>query len=667
MEYPELQALEGKYEVLGKIREGGMGALYKVRHRHLDQIQVVKVMRSRTADSVELGKRFLREAQMATRLRHPNVVSFYDYFVDEADRAYMVMEFIEGPNLGEVIRERGPMPVPLVLDLAEQCLSALGYLHKKGIIHRDISPDNIMVTRDEEGGPHFKLIDLGIAKMTDAEENLTAAGVFMGKLRYSSPEQLGNDASSGAIDGRSDLYSFGTVLYEALTGTCPFQGESLSSILNAHFQGITVPFEESDPAGLVGPTLRAIILRSLEVDAGRRFPTADEFRTSLRALPEAEVPSAGYSAASSYLELTLGTLTQRLIKEPPATSSSSPRSASREASAPRTPWAIAGRPSSSVSRSTPQPEPSEGAPSFPAARAGSSATGDRSGAEVLERTARVIVPAGPSVVPRARTRRRVFAGILLLTAAVAAVATGLWRHQRTPRERLLDAPVLAPLPSIPAPPTPTVPEQDRVVSPEKPVSPTERPPLMPTVLPSIAALPRPQLVARGSTPIKRPELGARAPTVLAETPKLAFCPLVERTSYEQGVVKEKPRGFSDDEPEAYRAPRTDSARMSIEITVQPERPLEGEPFNITARFVNGGDLGVVVARIEESAVREAGGFRPVTTTALPIEVDVGGVLEIYRYQGILTARSGFLKELRVTDGRKDSWKTLIRLVPCATQ
>ena len=188
---------------------------------------------------------------------------------------------------------------------------------------------------------------------------------------------------------------------------------------------------------------------------------------------------------------------------------------------------------------------------------------------------------------------------------------------------------------------------------------------MPTALPSIAALPRPQLVERSSTPIKRAE--HVVPTVLAETPKLAFCPLVERTSYEQGVVKEKPRGFASDQQAAYRAPRTDSARMSIEVAVQPERPLEGEPFHVTARFVNGGDLGVVVARIEESAVRETEGFRPVTTTALPIEVEVGGALEIYRYQGILTTRSGFLKELRVTDGRKDTWKTLIRLVPCAAQ
>jgi serine/threonine-protein kinase len=649
MDYPELQALEGKYDVLAKIREGGMGAIYKVRHRQLDQIQVVKVIRPRTADSVEMGKRFLREAQLVTRLRHPNVISFYDYFVDEADRAYMVMEFIDGPNLSEVIRERGPMPVPLVLDLAEQSLSALAYLHKKGIIHRDISPDNIMLTPDEEGGPHFKLIDLGIAKMTDAEVNLTAAGVFIGKLRYSSPEQLANEPSSRAIDGRSDLYSFGTVLYQALTGTCPFQGESLNTILNAHFQGITVPFEESDPAGLVGPTLRAAILRSLEVDAGRRFPTADDFRTSLGALPEAEVPSASYAAARSYLETTLGTPVPPFIRKPPATSSSRSRSGSGEAF-------IAGRPSSTVSTLD-----------FPGARVGSSVTEDRSGAEVLERTARVIASAGPSVVPLARTRRRVFAGLLLLTAAVAAVAMGLWRYQRTPRERPRAAPVPAPLPSVPAPPMPTVPEQSPLVIPEKPVSPTERPPVVPTALPSIATPPRPQLVARGATPIKRAELGARAPTVLAETPKLAFCPLVGRTSYEQGVVKEKPRGFSSDEPEVYRAPRTDSARMSIEVIVKPERPLEEEPFNITVRFVNGGDLGVVVARIEESAVREAGGFRPVTTTALPTEVEVGGVLEIYRYQGILTARSGFLKELRVTDGRKDTWKTLIRLVPCAAQ
>ena len=155
--------IEGKYEVIAKIREGGMGAIYKVRHRLLNELRVIKVMRPEVAESADQRKRFLREAQTATRLKHENVVSFYDFFVDDEGTAYMVMEYIEGINLRDMIRQCGPIPVALTLFLAKQSLSALAYLHRKGIVHRDISPDNIMMMQEEDGTLHAKLIEIGRA------------------------------------------------------------------------------------------------------------------------------------------------------------------------------------------------------------------------------------------------------------------------------------------------------------------------------------------------------------------------------------------------------------------------------------------------------------------------------------------------------------------------
>ena len=159
-----LSQIEGKYEILEKIREGGMGAIYKVRHRLLDEIRVVKVMRPQIADSEDQQRRFLREARAAIRLRHPNIAQLYDFAVEADGIAYMVMEFIDGVTLQEMLAKNGPPPLDLTLEIARQSLEALGYLHAHGYVHRDVSPDNLMLTQDVDGQPQVKLIDLGIAK-----------------------------------------------------------------------------------------------------------------------------------------------------------------------------------------------------------------------------------------------------------------------------------------------------------------------------------------------------------------------------------------------------------------------------------------------------------------------------------------------------------------------
>src|SRR5512141_2825983 len=273
MDNPDSPQFDEKFELVGKLGEGGMGAVYKVRHRLLNQILVVKVMTPKTEASPDLQKRFLREAQTATRLRHPSIVSIFDFVFREDGSAYMVMEYLKGTNLVEALRRCGPMPVPLMLLVADQVLSAMHFMHDKGAIHRDISPDNIMLTREETGIVRAKLIDLGIAKILDAEEDLSVKNEFIGKLRYSSPEQLQPRQHARKLSGRTDVYSFGAVAYELVTGVKAIRGENVLALIHAHQTGLIVPFGESDPGGQVSPRIREVLLRAMSVNPDDRFAT----------------------------------------------------------------------------------------------------------------------------------------------------------------------------------------------------------------------------------------------------------------------------------------------------------------------------------------------------------------------------------------------------------
>ena len=263
-----------------------MGTIYRVRHRLLDEIRVIKVLKAQSLSDEDMKRRFVDEARTATRLKHPNIGAIHDFALDEEGKAYLVMEYIDGVNLADLLKQQGPPGLPLSLEIAHQALLALGYLHRKNIVHRDIAPDNLMLTRDEDNRPRVKLIDLGIAKSLDHTADMTSTGIFLGKVKYASPEQFGALTAGEKLDGRSDIYALGVVLYELLTGVHPFVGESPSELLRAHIFDPPRPFSETDKGRKVPPELRAALQMALEKRREDRFNSAEEFDRQIVALKQ---------------------------------------------------------------------------------------------------------------------------------------------------------------------------------------------------------------------------------------------------------------------------------------------------------------------------------------------------------------------------------------------
>lgn len=279
--------LDGKYEILDRLAAGGMGEIWRARHVHLQELRVIKILRADRATDPHALQRFAQEARIATQIKHPNVAILYDFSRLPDGSFYMVSEHIEGEHVHDWLKTHGVFPLPLAVDLGIQTLRGLEAIHAAGVIHRDISPDNMMITRDRRGRYQMKLIDLGLAKNLEAAAGLeiTQAGIFMGKLMYCSPEQAGA-IKDAPLDHRSDLYSFAAVLYEMITGKPPFDSENQHGFVFKRLTEPPIPLIGRNPQVRVPQELNDLVLKGLEKDRERRFPDALTFLQALVRMAE---------------------------------------------------------------------------------------------------------------------------------------------------------------------------------------------------------------------------------------------------------------------------------------------------------------------------------------------------------------------------------------------
>jgi serine/threonine protein kinase len=284
------QLLDGKYRILGRLGTGGMGEVYQAEHTFLGATRVIKVIRPQISESQDAHDRFLREARLATKVQHPNVATVHDFSALPDGSHYMVWEFIDGENLAQRLRARGPLPPRTAVRLIIQALHGLEAIHRAGIVHRDISPENLMISRADDS---VKIIDLGVAKTNDAAEvSGTATGIFVGKLRYASPEQLGFLPEDEKVDGRADVYAIGMVLYETLAGRPPFEATSPHQYFLMHSEDREFRPVELPPDLAGGAELQAAIRKSLQRDRNKRFSSARDFAEALVAV-ERSLPDPG--------------------------------------------------------------------------------------------------------------------------------------------------------------------------------------------------------------------------------------------------------------------------------------------------------------------------------------------------------------------------------------
>ncbi|MCA9655077.1 MAG: protein kinase [Myxococcales bacterium] len=286
--------VEGRYEIVGEIGQGGMGTVYEARQIKLDKRVALKVLQSERAlrdDDGNSHKRFLREARVASAIHHRNVVDIIDFGDLEDGSTYYVMELLKGRDLASILKEEGPLAWGRVRPLLRQVLSALGAAHRQGVIHRDVKPANIMVLDepDEWGRPWVKVLDFGIARVQTAEgdsQTLTGTSELLGTAAYMGPEL----AKGERADARTDLYALGIVAYQLLTGTVPFQAPNAFQVLLRHMTDLPRPPRELEPS--IPSEVEAFVLQSLEKDREHRFASAAEMAARLDELDVDEASDA---------------------------------------------------------------------------------------------------------------------------------------------------------------------------------------------------------------------------------------------------------------------------------------------------------------------------------------------------------------------------------------
>jgi serine/threonine-protein kinase len=300
-----------RYRIVRKVGEGGMGAVYQAEHAVIGKRIALKVLFADLSRRAELVARFLQEAKSASRIGHENVIDISDFGQTGEGLVYIAMEFLEGQDLGRVLRTERTLTWLRARPILMQIAKALRAAHAQGIIHRDMKPENIFLVQ-REGRPDFvKVLDFGIAKVVSSEDNggprLTQTGMIFGTPEYMSPEQ----AQGQPPDHRVDVYAVGCIMYQMLTGTVPFQAESFMGILTKHLLEPVVPPRQRRPDLEIPPDVEAVCLRAMEKDRDKRWPDMDAF---YRALGNAG--GQPFEASSVYVGLAPGELPRASLKYP---------------------------------------------------------------------------------------------------------------------------------------------------------------------------------------------------------------------------------------------------------------------------------------------------------------------------------------------------------------
>jgi serine/threonine protein kinase len=297
----------GRYEVREHIATGGMASVFKTWDHWVERFVAIKILRSLDKNDLKAVERFRREARAAASLVHPNAVTIFDFF-EEASQYYLVMEYIQGPTLKQLIGQRRHLQSHETLEIASQICSVLQVAHNRGFIHRDIKPQNIMLASSGAsinnsvgaGNLLVKLTDFGIVRVAE-EAGLTNSGIVLGTADYLSPEQ----ARGETLSASSDLYSLGVVMFEMLTGRPPFVGPTAVSIAMQHASTNPPSMQQVNPNVAIPTAVEQIVMKTLEKEPEDRFLSANEMRYALRYCirtlyrPSPEIaPSASVSSAS---------------------------------------------------------------------------------------------------------------------------------------------------------------------------------------------------------------------------------------------------------------------------------------------------------------------------------------------------------------------------------
>jgi serine/threonine-protein kinase len=274
--------LPPQYELFEKVGEGGMGFIFKAGNRYTGALYAIKVLRSEFDEDQKALDRFMFEAKAASSLKHPQICCVHDFGLTVSGIPYLVMDWIDGISLGRKVVRDIHTAVPEAIEIFQQTAAALVHSHEKKVVHRDMKPENIMLSRDPQGRTEVHLLDFGIAKMLSDEDvivsgGLTRSGTVVGTPLYMSPEQ----ARGIGVDRRSDIYSLGCVMYFTLTGAPPFIGRTVIDTITMH---LNAPPPDMDPALKIPADLKMIVLKALEKSPSDRYQSVEELANDLNKL-----------------------------------------------------------------------------------------------------------------------------------------------------------------------------------------------------------------------------------------------------------------------------------------------------------------------------------------------------------------------------------------------